>query len=83
MPWPLLYSIREQETAIQEKQAQGSSSLAGEGEAQEGRGSRGHTELATIGFLTTSLAGDERSASRANSLERPPGSPLTKGPCLP
>ena len=36
MPEPLLYSIREQETAIQEKQAQGSSSLAGEGEAQEG-----------------------------------------------
>ena len=40
VPKPLLYSIRKQETVIQEKPAQGSSSLAGEGEAQEGRGSR-------------------------------------------
>ena len=58
VPKPLLYSIREQETVIQEKPAQGSSSLAGEGEAQEGRGSRGHTELPIIGFLTPALAGE-------------------------
>ena len=61
VPKPLLYSIRKQETVIQEKPAQGSSSLAGEGEAQEGRGSRGsrgHTELPIIGFLTPALAGE-------------------------
>lgn len=56
MPEPLLCSIRQQETVIQEKPAQGSSSLTGEGEDQEGRGTRGHTELPTIGFLMPALA---------------------------
>ena len=78
MPEPLLYSIREQETAIQEKQAQGSSSLAGEGEAQEGRGSRGHTELATIGFLTTSLAGEMRGALHGPTAWRDHQVPLSR-----
>lgn len=47
---------------IQEKRAQCSLFLAGEGEAPEGRGSRDHTELATIGFLTPALAGEVRGA---------------------